>query len=326
MLWPVGTGLLGLWMCACATAAIFPDQLGDFKKGPVTTVSVADKALYEEYGLDATELVEYTAGDKRLTASAWRMRDTTGAMALFEARRPSGSIPMNGIKFGARASDGMIFVYGNYVFQLTGDVPDLTLFESLYNGLPKLDSSPIPPLASDLPPEGLIENSERYIVGPVSLDRFEPRIPPAVAAFHLAAEGVLGKYTTPNGPLTLVVFHYPTPNMARDRAAEFQKIPQAVARRIGVLVAVTVAPPDANEAERVLSRVHYDTNLTLNEPVPGSEVRDKVRYILNVFAFAGMLIILCLVAGLGFGGYRTLRRKLRHGEDPDALITLHLTE
>ena len=317
-----------LLICSSGTfAAIFPDQLGDFKKGPVTTVSVADQALYREYGLDATEQSEYSApGHRQMTATAWRMRDTTGAMALFDARRPPGAVPMNGVKFGARASDGMLFVYGNYVFQLTGDVPDLNVVESLYNGLAKLDSSPLPPLISDLPPEDLIANSERYIIGPVSLDRFEPRIPPSVAAFHLSAEAILGKYSTAKGPLTLLVFHYPTPNIARERTAELQKIPGAVARRVGVLVAVTIAPPDQDEAERILSRVRYDTNLTLNEPAPGVEVRDKVRFILNVFVFAGLLILVCLAAGFGFGGYRALRRKLRHGDDPDAMITLHLSE
>ena len=42
---------------------------------------------------------------------------------------------------------------------------------------------------TDLPADGLIPNSERYILGPVSLDRFEPRIPPSVAAFHLGSRG-----------------------------------------------------------------------------------------------------------------------------------------
>jgi len=88
---------------------------------------------------------------------------------------------------------------------------------------------------------------------------------------------------------------------------------------------VTIAPGDADEAERLLSQVHYDTNIIWNETIPVNEVPGKIRYILDVFVFAGLLIAGCVVAGIAFGGYRTLRRKFRKGDDPEALITLHLS-
>ncbi len=325
---------------AIAHAAIFPDQIGYFKKGPVKTVAVPDQPLYEEYGLDATEQADYTYADKHFSATAWRMRDSTGAMALFESRRPPGAIPATpgllspvpasksavAARLAVRTSDGVIFVYGNYVFRLTGTVPPAESLQPVYMGLPKLENSPLPVLMTDLPVDGLIPNSERYVVGPVSLDRFEPRIPPSVAAFHLGTEGQLGTYRTAKGPLTLAIFDYPTPGIARERYQEFQKIPGVVTRRVGDLVAVTVAPPDADEAERILSRVRYETNITLNEKIPVDDVKQKVNFILDVFVFAGIMILGCIVGGIAFGGYRTLRRKFRRGPDPEALTTLHLTE
>jgi len=322
-----GVRILGaLLVCAAAGhAAIFPDQIGEFKRGPAKTIAVPDQALYAEYGLDATEQADYAAGPKHFSATAWRMRDSTGAMALYESRRPPGAIPAALSKLAVRTSDGVIFAYGNYVFRLTGEVPEPAALESVYANLPKLEQSPLPALMTDLPVDGMVPNSERYILGPVSLARFEPRIPPSVAAFHLGAEGQLASYRTPQGLLTLAVFSYPTPSLAREQYLEFQKIPGAVARRVGKLLAVTVAPPDPDEAERLLSQVHYDTNITWNEPVPGHEVRDKVRFILDVFVFAGFLIAGCAVAGVAFGGFRIFRRKLRKGEDPDAMITLHLS-
>src|SRR5690349_17998133 len=84
------TGLLLL--TACAQADIFPDKIGEFAKGPVTTVAVPDQALYEEYGIDGTETAEYAAGLKHFSATAWRMKDATGAMALFQSRRPPGAV------------------------------------------------------------------------------------------------------------------------------------------------------------------------------------------------------------------------------------------
>lgn len=333
MLWAVGriqkseVRILGalLVFTAGVQAGIFPDKIGPFKKGPVKTVAVPDQPLYDEYGLDATETAEYSSGEKHFTATAWRMKDSTGAMALFQSRRPPGAIASPIAKLAVRTSDGMIFVYGNYVFRFTGNIPPKSALEPMYGNLPKFEDSPLPALRADLPADGLIPNSERYVVGPVSLGRFEPRIAPSVAAFHLGTEAQLGTYRTPKGPLTLAVFHFPAPGFARDREQEFQKIPGAIARRVGSLVAVTVAPPDMDEAERVLAKVHYKTNLMMNDAIPVNDVKQKVVYILNVFVFAGILMSACLVAGLSYGGFRALRRKFRHGEDPDAMITLHLS-
>src|SRR5271163_1057192 len=99
--------------CGAAGAAIFPDQIGDFKKGPPKTISIPDQALLDEFGLDATEQAEYTNAAKHFTATAWRFRDSTGAMAMFEFRRPPGATPSNLTNLSVHTSDGTIFAYGN---------------------------------------------------------------------------------------------------------------------------------------------------------------------------------------------------------------------
>ena len=317
-----------LLICVVAAGAgqgaVFPDALKDYQKGPIKTILTPDTPLLNEFGLDATEQAEYSSGAKHFTATAWRFHDATGAMAMFESKRPSGAKPGKVTNLSVTTSDGVIFAYGNYVFQVTGNLPTPAVFAELYARLPKLEQSPLPALLSDLPADGLIPNSERYILGPVSLDRFAPKIAPSVAAFHLGSEGVAGKYRTDQGTLTLAIFNFPTPNLARDRYQEFQKIPGAIAKRAGPLVAVTLDAPDPDAAERLLSRVKYETNVTLNQHVPVNDTVDKIKFILNVFVFAGLLIGLCLAAGLLYAGFRIVSRKMNHGEDRDAMITLHL--
>ncbi|MBZ5603824.1 MAG: hypothetical protein LAO79_16110 [Acidobacteriia bacterium] len=311
-----------LLLAVTASAAILPDQVGEFKKQAPKTLAAPDQSLYDEYGFDSTEQADYVAGTRRFAATTWRFHDSTGAMAMFEARRPALATRSAVAKLAVQTSDGIIFAYGNYLFQLTGAVPpDVSVF---YADLPKLEQSPLPALYGDLPPEDLIPNSERYVVGPVSLDRFFPGLAPSLAAFHLGAEAQIGHYSTPKGPLLLAIFNYPTPNMARERVAEFQKISGAMVKRAGPLVAMTLNPPDADAAEKILSRVKYETNITWNEKVPENEVRNTARLVLNIFVFSGILIALAATAGVLFGGYRFLFRKLHKGEDPEAMITLHL--
>ncbi|MGD1097025.1 MAG: DUF6599 family protein [Bryobacteraceae bacterium] len=321
----LSVGFAFVLLGGAAQAAIFPDEIGSFKKGPPKTVAVLDLALYNEYGFEASEQAEYTSPQKRFTATAWRMHDSTGALALFEARRPPGATPSTAAPLAVSTSDGVIFAYGNYVFQFTGTgFPAQADLEDFYAQLPRLEQSSLPALIAFLPKDGLVPNSERYIVGPVSLERFDPQIPPSVAAFHLGAEAQLGKFQTDKGLLTLAVFSYPTPSMARERYEQFAKIPGAVARRVSSLVAVTVSPPDPDAAERALSQVRYTSSLTWNNGIPLDPVKGVATLVLNIFIFSGIVIVLCLVAGIGFGGYRILARKMGWKEDPHAMITLHL--
>ncbi len=311
-----------------AQAPIFPDQIGPYQKSAPRTVSVADRALYEEYGLESTESAEYATADagpakKRFSATAWRLHDSTGAMALFQFRRPAGATAADFARLAVRTSDGVVFAYGNYVLQITGGLPEQADLAGFYNQLPKFENSPLPALIDALPPEALVPNSGRYLLGPVSLQRFEPGIPPSTAAFRLGAEGQLGKYGTGKGELTLSIFAYPTPAMARDQALEFQKIVGAMVKRTGPLVAVTVNPPDADAAERLLGRINYQAQVTVNEKVPGSELRSFSRDIVSMILLAGIVIVFCVMAGLFYGGFRVLRRKVSN-RDPQAMIVLDI--
>jgi hypothetical protein len=169
-----------------------------------------------------------------------------------------------------------------------------------------------------------VANSERYILGPVSLQRAEPAIPPSIAGFRMGAEAQFAQYRTPKGVLKLVIFDYPTPSMAREQAVEFQKIPGSVIKRTGPLVIATINPPDADAAERILGKINYQANVTLNEPTPQSQAKGLARMILNIFVLAGIVLGMCVVGGLGFAGYRIMSRKMWRKEETADMIVLGL--
>jgi hypothetical protein len=310
------------------SAAILPDHIGDFARGETKSVAAQDTALYQEFGFLSAEQAPYTSPDKnpgkRFTATVWRLRDSTGAVALFDAHRPPAATPAKFSALSAKTPDGAIFAYGNYVFEVSGPVPEQKDLNMLFDQLPQLDNAPLPALAGYLPQDALISNSQRYILGPVSLARFEPRIGPSMAAFHLGTEAQLGRYRTPKGDLTLVIFSYPTPNIARERQEEFSKLPGAIAKRSGPWVGVIVQPPDPDAAERVLAGVQYAGNLTLNEKVPVNQALLLYRLFLNTFVLTGVLVALSIIVGIGFGGFRILRKKLgKPGhDDPFQLLRI----
>jgi hypothetical protein len=128
----------------------------------------------------------------------------------------------------------------------------------------------------------------------------------------------------PKGDVELAIFNYPTAQIAMQKVGDFQKLPGVMVKRSGPLVAVVLSPADPDFAERLLGEVRYQAEVTRDEYVPTRRDNPGVL-ILNIFVLIGILGLFAIVSGLAFGGMRVLRRKARKGEEPEAMITLHLS-
>src|SRR5205823_6983783 len=106
------------------------------------------------------------------------------------------------------------------------------------------------------------------------------------------AEAQSGKYRTSKGDVTTLIFSYPTPTMARERFEEFQKLPGVFAKRTQSLVAVIAGNPDPDTAERLLAKVRYEGNVTLNEKLPQDFNKGLSNMILSIMALAGIVAAL----------------------------------
>src|SRR5205085_5372866 len=124
---------------AMAQGAILPDQIGDFTRGEIKSVAPPDAALYQEFGFVAAEQAQYAPPDKkagkRFTATAWRLRDSTGALALFDVLLPEKAVPAQLSTLSVTTPDGALFAYGNYVFQISGQVPEQKDLDLLFSQL-----------------------------------------------------------------------------------------------------------------------------------------------------------------------------------------------
>jgi hypothetical protein len=319
---PSGCLAVALLSAGAVFGAILPDQFAGSDKSDVKAVKAPDPALFEEYGFDDGEQATYGP----TTVTAWRFRDSTGALAGFQYLRPAETKAYESKldKNAARSPNGLMVEHGNYVVQFAGKAPTDEQVAALYGGLAKLEESPLPVIATYLPAEGLIPNSERYILGPVSLEKFDPKIGPSLAAFHLSAEAQYGKYRTKAGDMSLAIFNYPTPGIARERAEAFQKLPNTLAKRTGPIVAVVTDPPDADAAERLLAKVNYTASITWSERTPTHVAHGVAKMILDIAALAGIIIGFCIVSGVAFAGIRILSRRLGPKGQEDPMITLHL--
>lgn len=306
-----------------ASAAILPDTIGDWKKGPAVPAAVPDQKVWHEYGLQDSETAPYSAGNRKYEISAYRFSDATGAYAAFDAVRPADAKPIAVTGLGAADANEEVVTVGNYLFVFNGYEPKPEELNHIVGTAPRYDQSPRPDLSKYLP-AGAIPNSQRYIIGPDSLAKFAPAISPSTAAFHFNAEGELADYGKPGKETTVAVFSYPTMEMARDRLAHFEAIPKAVVKRTGPLIAVALNPSSADEAERLLSQVKFQAQITVPEHVP--TLKDNpANLFLNIFILCLVLAGFCIVSGLLVGGLRILFRRAGASGEGDSMISLHLS-
>jgi hypothetical protein len=318
--------LIALFVPVLAGAAIWPDNIGAWHRVSAQPAGVTQQqALWDEFGFQESEAARYGSDGKSFTATAYRFIDPTGAMAAFEWQRPAAAKPSPLGRMAAETANGLLIQHGNYLLSFEGYKPTSAETGNLVQILPKLDQSPLPTLIDYLPADNLIRNSERYVTGPTALETFFPGVPSATAAFRMGAEGAVGTFHEPGGDLKLAVFNYPTPHIARERLEEFGKIPGAMAKRSGPLVAVILNPANADSAEKLLSRVRYQAEITMSERVPTR--KDNIGdLIINAFILIGILLCFSVVAGVAFGGFRTLRQRFFKGAQDEAMIVLHLED
>lgn len=316
--------LLAVFLLPAALAgAILPEAIGPYHRTGTSRLALADRGLWNEYGLKESETAAYQNGDSKFSLTAYRLADSTGALGVYDWQRPAQATASKAAPLAAETADSLVTQDGNYVLVFQGRKPTPEELAALAGSLKNVDVTPLPILPGYLPADSLTPNSERYLIGPVGLAQFDPGIPPSVAAFHMGAEAQVGVFHSAKGDLTLAVFNYPTPQIAMQRVEEFNKLPGTVAKRSGPLVAVIRNPPDADFAERLLDGIRYQAIVTRDEYVPSR--RDNMGdLLLNICILIGLLAAFALVSGLAVGGLKALFRRGGKGGDADAMITLHL--
>jgi hypothetical protein len=185
-------------------------------------------------------------------------------------------------------------------------------------------------------------------MGPAALSALELPVAAEQVDFETSSELTLGRYQTPSGQATLVLISYPTPQLAaehlrRIEAAHGVKVSSqgGVAtingggtffdKRTGPIVAIVSGGISDSDARFLLGMVNYEASVTWNTPSGSHEVHDLYMLILNIVVLCGILGGLAITAGLAFGGFRILMKRLypdKVFDRPEQMefISLHLTE
>ncbi len=318
------------------------------QSGPVKIVTdpaqvdAAYPAVLKEYGFVESETASYTRDDgRKLTVKAAKFNDATGSYGAFTFyRQPAMKTEQIGSK-SASANERILFFRDNILvdtnFSLTNEMSASELRE-LAGMLPeaKGTAANLPSLPNYLPKDGAVENSAKYVLGPHALVASHSPLTAEQVDFSHDPEILSQDYSPKDGPMTLTILAYPTPQIAGERFRALQSEAQAapnslLVRRSGPLVAVVTGTVSSGDAKDLLNAVNYEAQVTWNEATSLSK-RDNIgNLIVGIFSLIGILLLVGLIFGVFFGGIRVaLTRLFPHTifDRPEQveIIQLHLKE
>lgn len=319
--------ILCIALCAAAAPAqIWPEQWREHRRTRAEAVAIAEseRGLWSEYQGEAAERAAYSGPIGAFNATAYRLADSTAALAWFQFLRPPNCTPARDSITLCTTPGAQYMAHQNHVLVFEGWRPVPAELAALYEALPGLRSGGgLPQLPGFVPEKDRVRNSERYILGIESLRQFEPRIDPILAGFEDSAEAQLARFKTPAGIVTMAVFYYPTPQVARVRLRGFEQQAGLNVKRSGSLIAVVPDAVDPSLVQPLLDSVTYDVNFVWNEATKDPPMPDVAGMLIAIFELTGLLLLSCILGGLLFAGlWLFLRRRQARIEGTEATITI----
>ena len=302
--------------CTPSAAALLHEALGPFERLDPRPYQPADIDVFEEFGLEEAEEAEYRTSDGRsVLVRALQFYADTGAVAAYSWLRPPGATEVQRGERAVEKDNTVLIHFANYVLWLEGDWPDEEDVELALAYLPRPKPTADPPVLQYVPEELVVADSGRHILGPVSLQRLAPELPPSTVGFHFGTEGYFARYATPAGEMPMIIWDYPSNPIARAQSEAFRAFTGGVAKQDGPLIAVVLDPASPDDAQRLLARVRYRAEVTAH--VGEANRYDSLRnIILDTVILCGLLATLMILGGVLVAGTRRLAGRIA----PDSIL------
>lgn len=142
-----------------------------------------DAAILREYGILAAERALYSRAGRQLTVTLYRMRDSSAAYGAFTYFRSADMAASDMAERSAAGRDRLLAIEGNLLLDVsapgTASLADLKALVARISSA--AERAPFPTLGDYLPAQGLVANSDHYLLGPAALER---QVRPAAGAAH----------------------------------------------------------------------------------------------------------------------------------------------
>ncbi len=282
-------------------------------------VDSADFAVLKEYGFSDFENATYARNGRTMQVKAARFKDVSGAFGAYTFYVQPQMQAEDVGDAGASNNSRVLFYRGTILVEAKLErvtAMSAADLRALADALPRPrgEASTPPSLPKHLPKQSLLTNTERYIEGPVALERLAVPIPSNLVDFsNKGAEVEFARYRTSAGDASLILVEYPTPQIAAERLRAWQAALPAPAfhfKRSGPILSAVTGDISDSEAQSLLASVNYDADVTWNQPSRPDRREDRAAFIVAEVLLVLIVLGVGLILGLAFGGFRVIAKKL----------------
>jgi hypothetical protein len=259
----------------------------------------------KHYGLSGVTVQDWHGPNGKVHLTLYEMTDASAAYGLFTLERSTEQASLTPVSVGTegfRRGGREFFWQSKYLVKLEGNAaPAEELARSISENI--FGRSRKPPVSSHLPPENLVQGSERYIVDEASIGR-DLELNPAKLGFDDSVEVAAADYQIKGRIAHLVLLMYPTQQVAKKYEDQWTINGQNESlfrKRVGPLIAWVRGSRDPAIAKSILDGVNYESQVIWDQPRPDLSLR---QVILTIFTFIGIALAFTLIVGLSFGSLR----------------------
>ncbi len=323
-----------LFLAALPTHAqqILPMQVSGWTQNasvaPVQALPSGSPIL-AEYGWKSTESANYGDGSKGIGVVLFVMQDPSGAYGLYSFLRSPDMARSNLTDHSSISSDRALVLVGDLVLDIHGvDLPRLEpQLKALIAAIGrKAHNGALPLLGQYFPQKNMIEKTDRYVLGPQTLDQLFPGGLGNSVGFQSHAEAELTHYRLGGHDTTLLLVDFPTDQLAERQLVELQKNfnvngasqaggpPVLFAKRSATLLAIVSGASSRTEANALLNQIQLETDRSWNEPTFQFKEPSIGMMIVGSIIGAGTICMFALIAGISFGGLRLIVKRVAPGK------------
>ena len=286
-------------------------------------------AILAEYGWRSTESASYGTASRGIGVVLFEMDDPSGAYGLYSYLRTPELARANLTDHSSISGDHALVLEGNLVLDIHGQdlgksTPQLRALVAAV--APKAHDGTLPMLGAFLPQKNMIDRTDRYVLGPQTLNQLFPGGLGDSLGFQSRAEAELAHYRLAGHDAILLIVEFPTDQLASRQLVNLERTfhandtsqtagsPMVFAKRSATLLAIVSGASSEAEANVLLDQIQLETDRSWNEPTFQFKEPSIGMMIVGSIIGAGTICLFALIAGISFGGLRLVIKRVMPGK------------
>jgi|HubBroStandDraft_6_1064221.scaffolds.fasta_scaffold336586_1 hypothetical protein len=285
--------------------------------------------ILAEYGWRSTESASYGTTSRGIEVVLFEMGDPSGAYGLYSYLRTPELARANLTDHSSMSGERALLLAGNLVLDIHGQdlgqsTPQLRALVAAVES--KAHDGTLPMLGAFLPQKNMIDRTDRYVLGPQTLNQLFPGGLGDSLGFQSRAEAELAHYRLGGHDAILLVVEFPTDQLASRQLVELERnlhvndasqvsgSPVIFAKRSATLLAIVSGASSQAEANTLLDQIQIETDRSWNEPTFQFKEPSIGMMIVGSIIGAGTICLFALIAGISFGGLRLVIKRVMPGK------------